>query len=988
MTHLARARPVPGAGRLGLCLPPSASPTRAQRFGKGPAHLSCSCNGLASCAPDARRVAASAAGPNHSQLSPLEWGKRIHHRESRQAWTPHLEPTGVGWVDSSWVGRQRERLSFGWLKGWHPRLEEQDKGSQSDTCSDSDSEAETNPSGAGDLKHEGSIAPANACYIRRSLNKGERVTHPGTVVVFGDVPEGALVQAGADIIIWGRLYGEARAGNTSASGKKANNKAIICCLEARPTTLSIGDVYKLDVHRTMDPGMPAENGPVLVHFSRDNSINLVMASDRTTKMPHKRRSLLRSNPPLMAAMITGAYISLAGLLLMAAPVTVFGLLFDASKIAAGWIRVFGVICVTFGSYYIGSALGDIRGRDNSFYISTVVGRLFLVVSLCIIVARQELQPSLLILAAVNLLGAFTMWLALRQGEGNETQWKGRGRGGGAPGCASPQAGRTASATAMMHSIWKAAGLLGSHIPPCAAFTLRLTRPVDPFVFSHTRNDMSMELLWLCRDYGLALCSFPPSMLQCFSKSRRVVSTVTQYIMVLGTLRSRGPKPAVEPSYPRLSKHNSCSAGVAADAAKGPLERAAGETQARRVFMTSAGIDISTAAVPAPAPMMQSAYGVASALTGAWSSQHLASMPYVTNSAESCGTSLMRHGARYDSQPVESTSRKAHRKCSTKFPGVVPDCILSRTTSVGSSRQAMMREAEAAERPATHGLLSLHSLPAFPPPLSAVPLRCIPLDTLVSRISAPAKIERYSAPLTTAVRPTGTTPEYRAARAWTRLPLSSTPRRTCQQPKPCVWHRTFNVSRGYVATTLAHSPAPPQIALTARELSLGLQACPLSELVLDRLVTISAAEPTPPVTASAMPTARRLGARARSGREATSELPPGRGVAADGKGNDALRRRACLLVPQLLRSLDCISLALAAGQGALQGFRGRAPWRLSGNEGTRARGRNVGATWGRTRANSADQGSSRGPAAGSWQTAGQCGCVTIELRRQCCPRVSE
>mmetsp|Transcript_22126 Transcript_22126/g.61420 ORF Transcript_22126/g.61420 Transcript_22126/m.61420 type:complete len:138 (-) Transcript_22126:1361-1774(-) len=102
---------------------------------------------------------------------------------------------------------------------------------------------------------------------------------------------------------------------------------------------------------------------------------------------------------------------------------------------------------------------------------------------------------------------------------------------------------TASATAMMHSIWKAAGLLGSHIPPCAAFTLRLTRPVDPFVFSHTRNDMSMELLWLCRDYGLALCSFPPSMLQCFSKSRRVVSTVTQYIMVLGTLRSRGPKPA-------------------------------------------------------------------------------------------------------------------------------------------------------------------------------------------------------------------------------------------------------------------------------------------------------------------------------------------------------------------------------------------------------------------------------------------------------------
>jgi septum formation inhibitor MinC len=50
------------------------------------------------------------------------------------------------------------------------------------------------------------VQPAvlDACYVRQTLREGQTVTHPGTVIVFGDVHEGATVKAGKDIIVWGR----------------------------------------------------------------------------------------------------------------------------------------------------------------------------------------------------------------------------------------------------------------------------------------------------------------------------------------------------------------------------------------------------------------------------------------------------------------------------------------------------------------------------------------------------------------------------------------------------------------------------------------------------------------------------------------------------------------------------------------------------------------------------------------------------------------
>lgn len=48
--------------------------------------------------------------------------------------------------------------------------------------------------------------------VSKTLRAGERVEHPGTVVVLGDVNPGAEVVAGGDVIVVGKLRGLAHAG--------------------------------------------------------------------------------------------------------------------------------------------------------------------------------------------------------------------------------------------------------------------------------------------------------------------------------------------------------------------------------------------------------------------------------------------------------------------------------------------------------------------------------------------------------------------------------------------------------------------------------------------------------------------------------------------------------------------------------------------------------------------------------------------------------
>ena len=72
--------------------------------------------------------------------------------------------------------------------------------------------------------------------VRHLLRSGQQIRHTGHVVIIGDVNVGAEVIAGADIVIWGRLYGIAHAGSMG------DETAVVCALEMSPLQLRIGNV--------------------------------------------------------------------------------------------------------------------------------------------------------------------------------------------------------------------------------------------------------------------------------------------------------------------------------------------------------------------------------------------------------------------------------------------------------------------------------------------------------------------------------------------------------------------------------------------------------------------------------------------------------------------------------------------------------------------------------------------------------------------------
>jgi septum site-determining protein MinC len=71
--------------------------------------------------------------------------------------------------------------------------------------------------------------------IRHRVRSGQVVRHTGHVVVIGDVNVGAVISAGGDIVIWGKLSGTVHAGNTGDS------QAIVCALEFSPMQLRIAE---------------------------------------------------------------------------------------------------------------------------------------------------------------------------------------------------------------------------------------------------------------------------------------------------------------------------------------------------------------------------------------------------------------------------------------------------------------------------------------------------------------------------------------------------------------------------------------------------------------------------------------------------------------------------------------------------------------------------------------------------------------------------
>jgi septum formation inhibitor MinC len=78
------------------------------------------------------------------------------------------------------------------------------------------------------------MAPPQPVLVHRTVRSGQTITHPGTIVIVGDVNPGAEVIAGGDVLVWGRLRGVVHAG---ADG---DNNAIVGALVLAPTQLRIG----------------------------------------------------------------------------------------------------------------------------------------------------------------------------------------------------------------------------------------------------------------------------------------------------------------------------------------------------------------------------------------------------------------------------------------------------------------------------------------------------------------------------------------------------------------------------------------------------------------------------------------------------------------------------------------------------------------------------------------------------------------------------
>ena len=70
-------------------------------------------------------------------------------------------------------------------------------------------------------------------FHQGTIRSGEYLDSPSDLLILGDVNPGAIVSAGGNIIIWGRLLGIAHAGN------KGNSQATISALQLRPVQLRI-----------------------------------------------------------------------------------------------------------------------------------------------------------------------------------------------------------------------------------------------------------------------------------------------------------------------------------------------------------------------------------------------------------------------------------------------------------------------------------------------------------------------------------------------------------------------------------------------------------------------------------------------------------------------------------------------------------------------------------------------------------------------------
>ena len=94
---------------------------------------------------------------------------------------------------------------------------------------------------------DSSLEGDDAVFLERTLRSGHKVSHPGHIVVLGDVNPGAELVAGGNIIVWGKVLGVVHAG---AGG---DEEAVVCALDLSPTQLRIADKISVSPPRKGKP---------------------------------------------------------------------------------------------------------------------------------------------------------------------------------------------------------------------------------------------------------------------------------------------------------------------------------------------------------------------------------------------------------------------------------------------------------------------------------------------------------------------------------------------------------------------------------------------------------------------------------------------------------------------------------------------------------------------------------------------------------------
>lgn len=82
------------------------------------------------------------------------------------------------------------------------------------------------------------IKESETKFHRGSLRSGQKIEYEGSIVILGDVNDGAEVIAGENIVVLGILRGLAHA------GAKGNKEAIICAASIEATQLRISNIVK------------------------------------------------------------------------------------------------------------------------------------------------------------------------------------------------------------------------------------------------------------------------------------------------------------------------------------------------------------------------------------------------------------------------------------------------------------------------------------------------------------------------------------------------------------------------------------------------------------------------------------------------------------------------------------------------------------------------------------------------------------------------